>query len=175
MAIIELIVIGSAQADKVQVKLSSMQKLPISTLKPLRFTRKAEEELFKIPIIGFVNKRDIGNMRVATEVETLLLVEKAKFFYHEHLLAYLNNISSAELSEFSLSFIFLQYQSAVKIAAHLNMMLLLSRLIKTGSQSGKLDYETLEKEFAKLLGNQPLSQYIPQARKHSYLKIVGGR
>ncbi len=166
------IVVGSARADKIQVKLSNSQKLPTSSLQPLRFTKKAEQELFQIPIIGFINKKDIGSMRIVAEAETLLLVEKTKLFYNEHLLAYLNNISSVELSEFSLSFIFLQYQPVIKIVAHLNMMLLLSQLVKTGSQSGKLDYEMLEKEFVKLLGNQPLSRYIPQARKHSYLKIL---
>lgn len=166
------VVVGAAYADKVQLKLGTSQTL--LSLTTLRFTRLGEQTLFEMPIIGFVPKKDLGSVRIATEVETLALAGKAKFYYNEQLLSYLHNIPPVKLSEISLTFIFLQYRPSVRIASHLNDMLWLSQRIKKESQSGKLDYETLEKRFAGLLGDKPISQYIPQARKHSYLKVLGG-
>lgn len=176
MSTIEYIVVGSAPADKVQLKLGSSHKLP--NTKPFRFTPKAEDALYKLPIIGFLAKKDMGSVRVATENDVLSLIEKAKFFQKNYLLSYLNNVSQNELSKTELSFIFLAYDTDMKIAEHLSDMLSYLQNVRVGSQSGKIDYPSLENQFSKLIKNEPLSTYIPQARKHSYMKvlsIMGGK
>lgn len=167
------IVVGSAPADKVQLKLGSSHKLPIT--KPFRFTPKAEETLYKLPIIAFTSKKDLGSVRIATENDVLSLVEKSKFFQKSYLLSYLGNIPQNELENIELSFIFLPYDTDMKIAEHLSCMLSYLQDLKEGSYSGKVDYSSLEKEFSKLIKDEPFSAYIPHARKHSYLKVLGIR
>ena len=167
------IVVGSATADKVQLKLGSSHKLP--NTKPFRFAPKAEDTLYKLPIIGFLTKKDIGAVRIATEDDVLSLVEKAKFFQKNHLLSYLNNIPQNELSKIEISFIFLAYDQDMKIAEHLSDMLSYLQNVRAGSQSGRIDYPSLESQFLKLIKNEPLSTYIPQSRKHSYMKVLNIR
>jgi len=173
MNTIQHIVVGSALADKVQLKLGSSHKLP--NTKPFRFAPKAEDTLYKLPIIGFLAKKDMGSVRVATEDDVLSLVEKAKFFQKNHLLSYLNNVPQNELSNIELSFIFLAYDTDMKIAEHLSDMLSYLQNVRAGSHSGRIDYPALEKQFSKLIKNEAISTYIPQARKHSYMKVLNIR
>jgi len=173
MSYIENIVIGSARADKAQLKLDSCHDF--FDMNPFRFTPKGEETLYKVPLIGFVSKKDLGTVRVASEDDVLMLIEKTKVFEDSYMLEYLSNIPQIELSRLTLSFIFLPYDPTVKVSSHLNNMLLYLKNMKEGSSSGKLDYIALEKEFSAIIKNDSLSDYIPQARKHSYLKVLGGR
>ncbi len=87
MNTIQHIVMGSASADKIQLKLNSSHKLP--NMKQFRFAPKAEEKLYKFPIMGFLAKKDMGLIRIADEDDVLSLVEKAKQFHPSYLLAYL--------------------------------------------------------------------------------------
>jgi len=167
------IVVGSAPADKVQLKLGSSYKLPI--IKPFRFTPKAEKILYKLPIIGFTSKKDLGSVRIATVNDVLSLIEKSRLYQKSYLLSYLGNIPQNELENIELSFIFLPYDADMKIAEHLSRMLSYLQNLREGSYSGRVDYSNLEKEFAKLIKDEPLSTFIPHARKHSYLKVLGMR
>ena len=166
------IVIGSAQADKIQAKLWDHPKLP--KLKIDRLSSKAESVLLKTPIIVFIDKGKLGKSREISEEDLLTLLEHAKFFSNKHLPAYLSNISSNILSDILLTVIFVRYQNDIPLADHLSNILFFTDKIQDGSTTGKIDYVHLENELKKTLPKgKSLSEFIPNARRHSYKRVLG--
>ncbi len=166
------IVIGSAPADKIQAKLWDHPKLP--TLKIERLSSEAEGILLKSPIIVYVDKGKLGKSREISEEDLLTLLEHARFFSNKHLPAYLSNISSNVLSDMLLTVVFVRYQNDIPLADHLSNILFFSDKIQAGSTTGKIDYALLENELKKTLPNgKTLSEIIPNARRHSYKKMLG--
>jgi len=66
----------------------------------------------------------------------------------------------------------MSYSHDRKIASHFLNMLCLAYNAKERSTSGKIDLDRLEKEFSSLLGNKLIADYVPNARKHSYKKVI---
>lgn len=171
METMQNIVFGSASADKVQVKLQE-NNLKLLNSKSFKFTHNANRILFELPIIVYVTKKDIGSTRIISEDDVLNLIESAKHFYKSYLLVYLNNLSQNELSKMRLTFIFLPYNVEIKKAEHLDMMLLYLHHSFKNSKTGKIDFLRSENDFLKLIKNESIADYIPKARKHSYLQVL---
>ena len=166
------IVIGSARADKIQAKLWDHPKLP--TLKIDRLSSEAEDVLFKTPFIVFVNQNKLGKTREISEDDLLTLLEHAKYFFNSNVPAYLSNISSAALLDRQITVVFIMYQKDIPLSDHLSNILFFSDKIQHGSTVGKIDYTRLEKEFKKAIPkDKSLSTYVPNARKHSYKRVLG--
>ncbi len=169
------IVIGSARADRIQAKLWDHPKLPtlkIDRLSPL--SPEAEDVLFKTPFIVFVNKGKLGKTREISEDDLLTLLEHAKYFFNSNVPAYLSNISSAALLDRQITVVFILYQNEIPLSDHLSSILFFSDKIQHGSTVGKIDYTRLEEEFKKAIPkDKSLSTYVPNARKHSYKRVLG--
>lgn len=164
-------VIGTASADKVMLKLKGASpRLPKN--RPFSFTTHGNKILFKLPIVAFATKKDLGSTRIATEDDILTLVENAKYFQKSYLLAYLANLSQNELSQIILSFTFLPHNTEMKIAGHLDSMLNYLYNSVDGSRTGKINFPALEKDFFKLIKSESVTDYIPKARNHSYLQVL---
>ena len=165
-------VVGSVPADQVQLKLGASHELP--NIKSFRFTKEAEATLMTKPIIAYVPKKDVKTTRIASSEDALSLLNSAILISNKHLLSYLSNIPPSEQKNMELNFIFLPYSKEIAVTEHLDNMVRLSSILKSETTSGKIDYLSLEDSFKKTLGNKKsLSLYIPHARKHSYMNILG--
>ena len=176
MDFIPQVVVGTTTANKLKLNLDASHIVP--TKKPFRFTPLAESILYKKPIIAFVTKKELGATRVANEDDVAALVNNAKHIQPSYLHSYLAKLSQIELLELELSFVLLPFDSDVKVAEELNNMLFFLEHAQGDSSSGKINYEVLEKKFSKLIKNKTIADFIPQARKHSFLKVLstkGGR
>lgn len=170
-AIQNRVVVGTASADKVMLKLKgAILKLPKN--RPFSFTTNGNQTLFELPVVAFATKKDLGSTRIATEDDILTLVENAKHFQKSYLLAYLANLSQHELSQIMLSFTFLPHNTEMKKADHLDGMLNYLYNSADGSGMGKIDFPALEKDFSKLIKSESITDYIPKARNHSYLQVL---
>ena len=165
------VVVGTASADKVVLKLKGASlKLPKN--RPFSFTAYGNQTLFELPLVAFATKKDLGSTRIATEDDILTLIENAKYFQKSYLLAYLANLSQHELSQIMISFTFLPHNTEMKKADHLDGMLNYLYNSADGSGMGKIDFPALEKDFSKLIKSEPITNYIPKARNHSYLQVL---
>jgi len=168
------VVIGSAPADKVQLKLAECcQKLLTKKSHSRKFTPRGEEILYKLPIIVYVNKKDIGTTRIASAEEVLTLLGHSKFMSQPSMLQYLNSVPQNLLASLTLTFIFLPYSNEMRIARHLQRMLAYLEHLKKNSHAGKIDYLSLEQDLQQLLKGDSVATLIPLARKHSYIKVLG--
>ena len=170
---IQQVVVGSTMANNIKLNLGESRTIPKT--KPFRFTTKAEELLFKKQITVYVSKKDLGTTRIANEDDVVSLVEKAKHIQPDYLHSYLGNLSQFELAELELSFIFLEFDQDIKIAEQLDNMLFFLEHAQEGSLTGKIDYVVLEKQFSKLIKDKPIANYIPQARKRSFSKVLSAK
>ncbi len=164
------VVVGTTTADKIKLNIDASHIVP--TIKSFRFTTLAENILYKKPIIAYVSKKELGSTRVANEDDIAALVNHAKHFQSSYLHTYLLQLSQFELAELKLSFVLLPFDSDVKVAEELNNMLFFLEHTQNGSNSGKINYLDLEKKFSKLIKKQSIADFIPQARKHSFLKVL---
>lgn len=165
-------VVGTVPANQVQLKLSERHQLP--NIKSFRFTAEAEATLMTRPILAYVPKKDVETTRIASREDALSLLNSAMLISNKHLLSYLSNIPLSEQRNMKLNFIFLPYSKEIAVTEHLDEMVHLSSILKSETTSGKIDYPSLEDDFNKTLGaKKTLSFYIPHARKHSYMNILG--
>ena len=165
------VVVGTASADKVVLKLGGAN-LRLPKNRPFYFTTNGNKTLFELPIVAFVAKKDLGLTRIATEDDILALIPNVKYFQKSYLLVYLSNLSQYELSQIIISFTFLPHNTEMKKAEHLDTMLFCQYNSVNKSGTGKIDYDTLEKDFSMQIKGDSISDYIPRARNHSYKQVL---
>ncbi len=167
------IALGSASAEEAMSKLRNSLKL--QTIELERFTAESEEALFSNPISIQVPKNKLGTtVKILNEADTLSLLEHSVSSSDKSKLRYLLNIPMSELSERRLDFTFSQAHKYQHVVNHLDNILTLSSNMQVNATTGKIDYTRLEDEMLIALpAKRTLSDFIKNARTHSYKKVLG--